>query len=53
MDTHGELPKAMADEMLRIVVEELVSADVTAHVTAPPAHSDKDLVPYRTPEKGN
>ena len=36
VDTKGELPKGMADAMLRIVVEELVAAHVSAHVTAAP-----------------
>lgn len=36
VDTKGDLPKGMADAMLRIVVEELLAADVSAHVTAAP-----------------
>ena len=51
IDTDGDLPKAMADAMLRIVVEELVSADVTAHVTTPSSAWDTDLQPYEPPEK--
>jgi hypothetical protein len=45
VDTKGELPKGMADAMLRIVVEELLAADVTAHVTAPSPSSDTELQP--------
>ncbi|GAA1767309.1 hypothetical protein GCM10009712_14460 [Pseudarthrobacter sulfonivorans] len=37
VDTKGDLPKGMADTMLRIVVEELLAADASAHVTAAPA----------------
>jgi hypothetical protein len=53
VDTDGDLPKAMADAMLRIIVEELVSADVTAHVTTPSSAWDTELQPYEPPEKRN
>jgi hypothetical protein len=49
VDTDGELPKAMADAMLRIVVEELVAADITAHVTAASSASDTDVETYEPP----
>jgi hypothetical protein len=49
VDTDGELPKAMADAMLRIVVEELVAANVTAHVTAASSASDTDVETYEPP----
>lgn len=51
IDTDGDLPKAMADAMLRIIVEELVSADVTAHVTTPSSAWDTELQPYEPPKK--
>lgn len=51
IDTDGDLPKAMGDAMLRIVMEELVEADVTAHVTTPSSAWDTDLQPYEPPEK--
>ena len=34
-DTKGELPQAMADEMVRILVEELTKRGVTAHIGPP------------------
>ena len=52
VDTKGELPKGMADAMRRIVVEELLAADVTAHVTAAPADR-KILGTYEPRENGN
>lgn len=36
VDTKGELPKAMADGMLRILLDELTGVGISAHVTAPP-----------------
>jgi hypothetical protein len=53
VDTKGELPKGMADAMLRIVVEELLAANVTAHVTAPSPGWDTELQPYEPPESGS
>jgi hypothetical protein len=49
VDTKGELPKGMADAMLRIVVEELLAAHVSAHVTAAPADWEI-LETYEAPE---
>lgn len=52
VDTKGDLPKGMADAMLRIVVEELLAVDVTAHVTAAPA--DREILgTYEPPENGS
>jgi hypothetical protein len=36
LDTKGELSRAMADTMLRILVEELEAQEITAHLTTPP-----------------
>lgn len=41
-DTKGELSKGMAEGMLRILVAELRSQEITAHVTAPPADLSLD-----------
>ena len=49
VDTKGELPKGMGDAMLRIVVEELVAAHVSAHVTAAPKYWEI-LETYEPPE---
>lgn len=51
VDTKGDLPKGMADAMLRIVVEELVAANVSAHITAAPADWEI-LGTYEPPETG-
>jgi hypothetical protein len=40
LDTNGELPRAMADTMLRILVEEVEARDITAHLTTPPRGSE-------------
>lgn len=48
VDTKGELPRAMADAMLRILVEELVAHDVAAHLTTPPLGAAKSI--YDSPE---
>lgn len=48
VDTKGELPRAMADTMLRILVEELVAQGVTAHLTTPPLDSAESI--YDSPE---
>ncbi|MGY3378839.1 hypothetical protein ACVWYS_000796 [Arthrobacter sp. TE12231] len=36
LDTKGELPRAMAETMLRILVEEVQARGITAYLTTPP-----------------
>ena len=48
-DTKGELAAGMADEMLRILVDELQAQEITAHVTAPPADFSVDGTPTWQP----
>ncbi|KNH18978.1 hypothetical protein ACU18_06435 [Arthrobacter sp. ZBG10] len=40
LDTKGELPRAMGETMLRVVVDELEAQGVTALVTTPPLGAD-------------
>lgn len=40
LDTKGELPRAMAETMLRILVEEFEARDITAYLTTPPRGSE-------------
>lgn len=50
LDTKGDLPRAMADTMLRILVEELVAQEITAHLTTPPLDAAEST--YGSPEMG-
>ncbi|MCX2750014.1 hypothetical protein OOZ51_19695 [Arthrobacter sp. MI7-26] len=40
LDTKGELPRAMAETMLRILVEEVEARGITADLTTPPLGSE-------------
>lgn len=40
LDTKGELPRAMAGTMLRILVEEVEARGITAYLTTPPRGSE-------------
>ena len=40
LDTNGELPRAMAETMLRILVEEVEARGITAYLTTPPRGSE-------------
>ncbi|WP_442545663.1 hypothetical protein ACSBOX_08845 [Arthrobacter sp. KN11-1C] len=40
LDTNGELPRAMAETMLRILVEEVEARGITAYLTTPPLGSE-------------
>ncbi|MCZ9882718.1 hypothetical protein [Arthrobacter sp. B2a2-09] len=40
LDTKGDLPRAMAETMLRILVEEVEARGITAYLTTPPRGSE-------------
>jgi hypothetical protein len=40
LDTKGELPRAMAETMLRILLEEVEARGITAYLTTPPPGSE-------------
>lgn len=54
LDTKGELPRAMAEAMLRILVEEVTAQGIDAYLTTPPLDPDEEewLWPIWEPDQG-
>ncbi|BCW65441.1 hypothetical protein NicSoilB4_02040 [Arthrobacter sp. NicSoilB4] len=49
LDTQGELPRAMAEAMVRILVEEVTAQGIDAYLTTPPLSTDEDTQQWQWP----
>lgn len=54
LDTKGEWPRAMAESMVRILVEEVTAQGIDAYLTTPPLGSEEDTPdwPIWEPDEG-